>query len=88
MIDRAPDLWAKAESLLSPSFRVGRNDLRMASKYDTMAEPRDAVAAAMGGSSDIPLDGDRPRIVLNMKEANAAGLRFDPGLLRLARIVR
>jgi ABC-type branched-subunit amino acid transport system substrate-binding protein len=43
---------------------------------------------AAGCTLGVELDGDRPRIVLNMKEANAAGLRFDPGLLRLARIVR
>jgi hypothetical protein len=41
-----------------------------------------------GCTLGVELDGDRPRVVLNMKEANAAGLRFDPGLLRLARIVR
>jgi hypothetical protein len=46
------------------------------------------VGTAAGCTLGIELDGDRPRIVLNMKEANAAGLRFDPGLLRLARIVR
>lgn len=43
---------------------------------------------AQGCTLGVELDGARPRIVLNMKEANAAGLRFDPGLLRLARIVR
>jgi hypothetical protein len=46
------------------------------------------VGIAQGCTLGIELHGDRPRIVLNMKEANAAGLRFDPGLLRLARIVR
>lgn len=46
------------------------------------------VGTAPGCTLGVELDGERPRIVLNMKEANAAGLRFDPGLLRLARIVR
>ncbi len=41
-----------------------------------------------GCTLGVELNGDRPRLVLNLKQANASGLRFDPGLLRLARIVR
>ncbi len=41
-----------------------------------------------GCTLGVELDGDRPRLVLNLTQANAAGLRFDAGLLRLARIVR
>jgi len=43
---------------------------------------------ALGCTLGVELDGDKPRLVLNLKQANATGLRFDPGLLRLARIVR
>jgi len=42
----------------------------------------------VGCTLGVELDGDKPRLVLNLKQANATGLRFDPGLLRLARIVR
>jgi hypothetical protein len=42
----------------------------------------------VGCTLGVELDGDKSRIVLNLKQANAAGLRFDSGLLRLARIVR
>lgn len=42
----------------------------------------------VGCTLGVELDGEKSRIVLNMKQANAAGLRFDSGLLRLARIVR
>jgi hypothetical protein len=41
-----------------------------------------------GCTLGVELDGDKSRIVLNLKQANATGLRFDSGLLRLARIVR
>jgi hypothetical protein len=41
-----------------------------------------------GCTLGVELDGEKSRIVLNLKQANAAGLRFDSGLLRLARIVR
>lgn len=43
---------------------------------------------ASGCTLGVELTGDKSRIVLNLKQANAAGLRFDSGLLRLARIVR
>jgi hypothetical protein len=43
---------------------------------------------AMGCVLGVELDGDKPRIVLNLPQANAAGLRFQPEFLRLARIVR
>jgi hypothetical protein len=36
----------------------------------------------------VELAGDKPRLVLNLKRANAVGLRFQPDLLRLARVVR
>ena len=36
----------------------------------------------------VELDGEKPRLVVNLKRANAVGLRFQPELLRLARIVR
>lgn len=36
----------------------------------------------------VELVGDKPRLVLNLKRANAVGLRFQPELLRLARVVR
>jgi hypothetical protein len=42
----------------------------------------------VGCTLGVELDGEKSRIVLNLKQANAAGLRFDAGLLRLARIVR
>jgi hypothetical protein len=41
-----------------------------------------------GCTLGVELHGERPQLVLNLKQANSAGLRFDPGLLRLARIVR
>jgi hypothetical protein len=43
---------------------------------------------AEGCTLGVERDGERPRLVLNLKQANASGLRFDPGLLRLVRIVR
>ena len=43
---------------------------------------------ALGCTLGVELDGKKPQLVLNLKQASAAGLRFDPGLLRLARIVR
>jgi YfiR/HmsC-like len=42
----------------------------------------------VGCTLGVELDGEKSRIVLNLKQANSAGLRFDAGLLRLARIVR
>lgn len=44
----------------------------------------------VGGSCvlGVELAGDKPRLVLNLKRANAVGLRFQPDLLRLARVVR
>jgi hypothetical protein len=48
----------------------------------------DGADVAQGCTLGVELDGDKPRLVLNLKQANAAGLRFDAGLLRLARIVR
>jgi hypothetical protein len=41
-----------------------------------------------GCTLGVELAGDKPRIVLNLAQANAAGLRFQPDFLRLARIVR
>ena len=41
-----------------------------------------------GCTLGVELAGQKPRLVLNVKQANAAGLRFDPQFLRLARIVR
>lgn len=43
---------------------------------------------ALGCTLGVELDGSKPQLVLNLKQAAAAGLRFDPSLLRLARIVR
>lgn len=48
----------------------------------------DGADVGQGCTLGVELSGDKPRLVLNLKQANAAGLRFDPGLLRLARIVR
>ncbi|MDF3065497.1 MAG: hypothetical protein K0R38_1098 [Polyangiaceae bacterium] len=48
----------------------------------------DGADVALGCTLGVELEGDKSRIVLNLKQANAAGLRFDSGLLRLARIVR
>lgn len=48
----------------------------------------DGADVGHGCTLGVELDGGKPRLVLNLKQANAAGLRFDPGLLRLARIVR
>jgi hypothetical protein len=42
----------------------------------------------VGCALGVELADDKPRIVLNLKQANAAGLRFQPEFLRLARIVR
>ncbi len=42
----------------------------------------------VGCTLGVELADDKPRIVLNLKQANAAGLRFQPEFLRLARIVR
>jgi hypothetical protein len=41
-----------------------------------------------GCTLGVELDGEKPRLVLDLKQANAAGLRFQPAFLRLARIVR
>jgi hypothetical protein len=41
-----------------------------------------------GCTLGVELAGEKPRLVLNVKQANQAGLRFDPEFLRLARIVR
>jgi len=43
---------------------------------------------AFGCTLGVELDGSKPQLVLNLKQAAAAGLRFDPSLLRLARIVK
>jgi hypothetical protein len=43
---------------------------------------------AEGCTLGVELAGEKPRLVLNVKQANSAGLRFDPEFLRLARIVR
>jgi hypothetical protein len=42
----------------------------------------------VGCTLGVELAGEKPRIVLNLAQANAAGLRFQPDFLRLARIVR
>jgi hypothetical protein len=42
----------------------------------------------VGCSIGVEVAEDKPRLVLNLKQANAVGLRFPPELLRLARIVR
>jgi len=42
----------------------------------------------VGCTLGVELADDKPRIMLNLKQANAAGLRFQPEFLRLARIVR
>lgn len=41
-----------------------------------------------GCTLGVELEREKPRLVLNVRQANAAGLRFDPGLLKLARTVR
>jgi phosphomannomutase len=41
-----------------------------------------------GCTLGVELADDKPRIVLNLTQANAAKLRFEPAFLRLARIVR
>jgi len=43
---------------------------------------------ASGCTLGVELRNTKPLLVLNLTQANAAGLRFDPGLLRLAKIVR
>jgi hypothetical protein len=43
---------------------------------------------AKGCALGVELAGDKPRLVVNLKHAKAAGLRFRPALLRLARVVR
>jgi hypothetical protein len=41
-----------------------------------------------GCTLGVELAGDKPRLVLDLKQANRAGLRFEPAFLKLARIVR
>ena len=41
-----------------------------------------------GCTLGIDLAGEKPQVVINMKQVTAAGLRFDPSLLKLARVVR
>jgi hypothetical protein len=41
-----------------------------------------------GCTLGVELAGDKPRLVLDLKQANRAGLRFQPAFLKLARIVR
>ncbi|MBN2195527.1 MAG: YfiR family protein [Polyangiaceae bacterium] len=41
-----------------------------------------------GCALGVELDGNSPRLVLNLKRASEVGLRFQPDLLRLARVVR
>ena len=41
-----------------------------------------------GCALGVELAGDKPRLVVNLKRASEAGLRFEPALLRLARVVR
>ncbi len=48
----------------------------------------DGADVGQGCTLGVELDGDKPRIVLNLRQANAGGLMFASGLLRLARIVR
>ncbi|WP_437690321.1 YfiR family protein [Sorangium sp. So ce176] len=43
--------------------------------------------AKRGCAVAVGLAGAKPELLLNVKHANAVGLRFDPQLLRLARIV-
>jgi hypothetical protein len=43
---------------------------------------------AQGCTLGVELNGEKPQVVLNMKQVTAAGLRFDPSLLKLARLVR
>ncbi|XXY46091.1 YfiR family protein [Sorangium sp. So ce269] len=43
--------------------------------------------AKRGCAVAVGLAGAKPELLLNVKHANAMGLRFDPQLLRLARIV-
>ena len=47
-----------------------------------------ADVGGVGCTLGVELVDDKPRIVLNLKQANAVGLRFQPEFLRLARIVR
>jgi hypothetical protein len=41
-----------------------------------------------GCTLGVELSGDKPRLVLNLPQANRTGLRFEPQLLRLARVIR
>ena len=41
-----------------------------------------------GCTLGVELAGDKPRLVLDLNQANRAGLRFQPEFLKLARIVR
>ena len=41
-----------------------------------------------GCTLGVELAGNKPRLVLDLKQANRAGLRFRPAFLKLARIVR
>ncbi len=48
----------------------------------------DGADVQAGCAIGVELAGERPRLVLNLEQANNAGLRFEPDFLRLARIVR
>jgi hypothetical protein len=48
----------------------------------------DGEDVGVGCTIGVELANDKPRLVLNLKQANAVGLRFQPEFLRLARIVR
>jgi hypothetical protein len=48
----------------------------------------DGADVGVGCTLGVELADDKPSIVFNLKQANAAGLRFQPEFLRLARIVR
>jgi hypothetical protein len=48
----------------------------------------DGEDVSVGCTIGVELASDKPRLVLNLKQANAAGLRFQPEFLSLARIVR
>jgi hypothetical protein len=41
-----------------------------------------------GCTFGVELAGQKPRLVLDLRQANRAGLRFEPAFLKLARIVR
>lgn len=67
----------------------------IAKDIPTQDEGRQIIVVCSHGSQveqgcalGVELDGPNPRLVLNLKRSSEVGLRFQPDLLRLARVLR